>query len=198
MYTPEYGRYLKRDTNFLEVKRQLFHLVAISLWLIPIYVLPEGIVILLFTLAITVNLFVVFKKQPFYGLFRPLLEGLERTENIDKPGIQALYANLGVFVAFVLFGDSSAVGVLTLAVGDSFSTLVGKFFGRSKLPWNGEKSWEGSLAFFLSVYPLLSAFTGSDSAVLVALLCSLGESLKLQIDDNFTLPLLATAVFHLM
>ncbi len=198
MSTQESERYSEGDTNPLEIRRQLFHLTAIFLWLFPIYSFPEHVVILLFLTVTILNLLVVLKKQPFYGLFRPFLKSLERTKNMDKPGVQALYANLGIFIAFVLFGDSSAVGVLTLAVGDSFSTLVGRFFGRSKLPWNGEKTWEGCLAFFFTVYIVLSMLVDVGSAVLIAFACSIVESLKLGVDDNLILPPLATALLYLV
>jgi len=37
-----------------------------------------------------------------------------------------------------------------LALGDGISTLVGKAYGRRRIPWNRGKTWLGSLACFLA------------------------------------------------
>jgi uncharacterized protein (TIGR00297 family) len=95
-----------------------------------------------------------------------------------------------------------------LAFGDGMASLTGMTLGRSpraKLPWNGGKSWPGSLAyvlfgatgcfvllqwtapFFDRGYPLAFALGISLAAALFAAFL---ESLPQGLDDNFGVPLL--------
>ena len=60
----------------------------------------------------------------------------------------------------VILGLPYAIfGLFAVAIGDCFATLIGKFFGKHKIPWNKDKSWEGWIGFFggtaFSVFALL-------------------------------------------
>jgi len=182
----------------LEVKRQLFHLVLISLWGVPIYYFPFWVNALLFAVVLVVNLLVVLKVRPFLTLFGFLIKELERERNLERPGIQSLYANLGILTAYLLFGKLALVGVFTLAVGDSVSTLAGKLLGRHPLFYNPRKTWEGCAAFFLSVFAVLTPFLGVSAALLIASISALLESLNHSMDDNLLIPITATAVAYLL
>jgi len=182
----------------LEVKRQIFHLVLISLWAVPIYYFPFWVNLLIFSVVLVVNLLVVLKVHPFHTLFGFLIEQLERERNREHPGIQSLYANLGILTAYLLFGKLALVGVFTLAVGDSVSTLAGKLTGRHPLFYNRRKTWEGCGAFFLSTFAVLSPFLGVSAALLIASLSALLESVDHGIDDNLLIPVTATAVAYLL
>ena len=184
--------------NSLEVRRQLFHLVALSLWLIPIIYLPYWVVVALLLIAVTLNLAVVVRFKPVYVIFSAFIDLFERDRNFDKPGIQALYANLGVLISFLIFGKLAVVGVVTLAVGDSFSSLVGIHWGKHRIFYNESKSWEGVLAFFLGVYVVLMFFYPVSLALMVSVVSSLLESFKLPVDDNLTIPIVASAIAYLM
>lgn len=191
-------RYSEAEEKALELKRQAFHLVLLSLWVIPILFLPAGLTLMLFFAVILLNLSVVFRAERVYRVFAFLIENLERERNLDRPGIQALYANLGILIAFLLFGKASVVGVLVLSVGDSLSTLVGKTYGKTALPFNPSKSWEGTIAFFVGSFTVLLLLTDLRTALLVSSLSSLVEALDLRTDDNFILPIFATGVFYLV
>jgi len=103
----------------LELRRQIFHLVLISLWGIPVLFFPFPLTLMVFSAVLAVNLFVVLRVPFFLKLFNKLIELLEREKNLRFPGIQSLYANLGIFLAYLLFGKLSITGVAVLAVGDS-------------------------------------------------------------------------------
>lgn len=140
----------------------------------------------------------VFRIEPIYGLFRLLIYNLEREKNLERPGIQALYANLGIFVSFLLFGKLSLFGVLVLSVGDSLSTLIGKLFGKSEIFFNTSKSWEGSLAFFLGSFLVLSLITDLRTALMVSALCALLEAMDTKLDDNLLIPIFASLLVYLV
>ena len=185
-------------SDLLEIKRQIFHLVLISLWVVPILFMPFWVTLSLMILVVVLNLLVVLKTGPVFKLFRPLVYLLEREENLERPGIQALYANLGVLISFLLFGKLSAFGVLILAVGDSLSTLVGRSFGRNPIFFNTSKSWEGTMAFFLSTYFVTLPFLSLEDALLLGLVTSLTEAFRTGLDDNLTLPIVGSLVVYLV
>ena len=181
----------------LEVRRKLFHLFALLLWLLPINFFPKPLTILSFLLVLFINLLTVmgFWKERFPFYYR-LVYKLEREKNYSKPSIQALWANLGIFLGFLIFGkEASTVGVVVLAVVDAFAGMVGIRYGKRRI---GNKSLEGAFAFFLSVFFVLSPFIGLWQAFIVALLSSVAEILPLKLDDNFTIPLIASLVYKIL
>jgi uncharacterized protein (TIGR00297 family) len=95
-----------------------------------------------------------------------------------------------------------------LAVGDGLAGIVGKRFGRARLPWNPGKSWAGSAAYALgggAAASALFAFTlgrypevpypsllwaAVAAPILVAVFGAFLESVDTGLDDNLTAPLL--------
>ena len=90
-----------------------------------------------------------------------------------------------------------------LAFGDGMASLVGMSLGRHKLPWNSDKSWVGTAAFFLfgavsATFLLMWTAPGVYSLPFAATLCgvtaafaALLESMPQGLDDNIGVPLLA-------
>ena len=89
------------------------------------------------------------------------------------------------------------IAILTLAVADPLSALVGIRFGRRRIV--PEKSVEGSLAFFAAVAACAALVLAGSStvgweriagaSVLIAALAALFEMLPIRLDDNLTIPL---------
>ncbi len=198
MSTQGSERYSESEGITLEVKRQLFHLLLIALWSIPIIFFPLGFTLLLFLVVLILNLLVVLRVDPFQRVFSILILHLERKVNIRKPGIQALYANLGIFLSYVLFGKAALIGVVVLSVGDSVSTLMGKIFGTHRIFFNIAKTWEGTMFFFLATFLTLLFFLSLEEALLVAIFGALLEASDIKFDDNFTIPLFSTALSYLV
>jgi uncharacterized protein (TIGR00297 family) len=90
-----------------------------------------------------------------------------------------------------------------LAFGDGMATLVGRAFGRIRLPWNPEKSWAGTLAYVVwgtggaSALLLWTAPGRYEPGFAVAVclaasaLAAMLESLPHGLDDNLAVPLIA-------
>jgi dolichol kinase len=97
---------------------------------------------------------------------------------------------LGALLALLLYPSPAAsIAIYALAFGDGFASLVGKFFGRIRLPVLCGKSLEGSLACFIAV--LVSAFRVSGNfrvALAAAFTATLVEALPLEDYDNLALP----------
>ncbi len=108
-----------------------------------------------------------------------------------------------------------------LAFGDGMASVVGMAYGRRRLPWNPEKTWAGTLAYWifgtlgasvllwwtatnpLGLSLLASVNSGGReiSIGFVLLICALTaafaafvESLAMAVDDNIAVPLLAGLV----
>ena len=182
----------------LELKRKLFHLFGVLSLVVPIYIFPYWLNIILFLTAIAVN-FLIVKRNPFllkvFGIF---IKHLERERNLSKPGIQSLYLLFGVLLSYFLFEKEAVYGIVTLAVGDAFSGIVGYYLGKRKLPYNPQKTLEGTLAFFISSFVALSFITRVYEALVVSFISAIVESLPLKLDDNFTLPLISSFIAYLL
>lgn len=128
---------------------------------------------------------------PFVSWF---IENFER-EGVRVPGFGSAWYAFGILMAAVAIGDPNALSaaICVLAFGDSLSSVFGKK-GRLRIPYNQNKTLEGSLAFFvgsLSAY----IFIGP-AAIPLALVCAIAESLPLPLDDNITIPAAAILFFY--
>jgi len=136
----------------------------------------------------------------------------DRREILKGP----LYYGIVFIVITILYWLNTPVGIVALMImcgGDGIADVVGRRYGRIKLPWNKKKSWAGSLgvflggwllsAFILSIFivagvfnpPLISNFLGLS---LVALACTIIESLPFEDIDNITVPLIALIIGPLL
>jgi dolichol kinase len=124
---------------------------------------------------------------------------------------------LGLLLVDVLSGSNLTTlgAAVVFVVGDGLSALAGTAFGTTKLPWHGEKSVVGSLAFFGGAWVSLAwrlhaAFPeNTGRTVVVALVVSvvgcLAETQPLPLvrdvrdgkpDDNLAIVLSAGAALH--
>jgi dolichol kinase len=131
---------------------------------------------------------------------RPLLRD---TEVRGLSGIP-FYIASSLF-AFLIFPHHIAVlSILYLALGDPSSSFFGVLYGRSKLFPN--KSLQGTLGGFMVcalvtlVYLWLTGLAQEKIAVLVLIggfAGSLAELLPLNIDDNFSIPVVSGGIIYL-
>jgi phytol kinase len=115
-----------------------------------------------------------------------------------------------VFVVMtILFWKDSPIGIIALMLlcgGDGLADVIGKQFGKTKLAWSAKKSVMGSLAMFgggwlltvivMAVYLAAGKFTGNlltyiPGVTIIAVACTLIESLPFEDIDNLTVPILA-------
>ncbi|MFP4331166.1 MAG: diacylglycerol/polyprenol kinase family protein [Alkalispirochaetaceae bacterium] len=97
---------------------------------------------------------------------------------------------LGAMIALMLYPEPAAsVAIYALAFGDGVASVIGKLFGRIKLPASGGKTVEGSLACFLAV--LLASYTvvhNLPGAIALAFGAALLEAAPTEDLDNLILP----------
>ena len=122
-----------------------------------------------------------------------------------------------VFVALtVIYWKDSPIGMVALMLmcgGDGLADVVGRRWGKAKLPWAPGKSWIGSLGMFLGgwifalfilwVFVSAGVFAAPFSAyfptlTIIALVGTIVESLPLKDVDNITVTLAAVIAGHLL
>jgi phytol kinase len=123
-----------------------------------------------------------------------------------------LYYGIVFILCTLVFWRISPVGILALMLmcgGDGLADMVGRRWGKTKLPFNASKSWAGSVTFLLAGFAFACVFVTlfnqwgvldpslSPSAIvwktaMIAAAATLVESLPLRDIDNLTTT--ATAV----
>jgi dolichol kinase len=185
----------------LELRRQTIHAAGI-LTLIPMYLLPrEQTTLILGAIVLGILSLTIYRGHRtrlhkhiaieqlflFENWFEKQIMKFERPGEFPLRGALLFY--VGVFVAFELFPVSiAAAATAVLAAGDSVSTVVGRSWGRHKLPINRDKSWEGSAAFFIGALFVLTFFANPVKALMVAVAATAVEAAP-WMDDNLTIPL---------
>jgi len=123
--------------------------------------------------------------------------------------IGILFYPIAVLLLILVFRkrlDIAAAAWAILAVGDGAATLAGRRFGRNRIAWNRDKTWEGTLAFVLAgsaAAVFLCWFTQPNVAtpasltyvfvapILATIAAALVESIPVRLDDNLSVPFAA-------
>jgi uncharacterized protein (TIGR00297 family) len=113
---------------------------------------------------------------------------------------------LSVLLLVLLFPyrlDIVAAAWGIMAAGDGFATIVGRKIGRTRLPWNSEKSVEGTVAFIVAgsaagvllawwvrpgVEPIPPVAFTLGAPIIAAVVAGLVETIPVRLDDNLSVP----------
>ena len=137
--------------------------------------------------------FVPFLSTWYHATFGTMLRHHElNKERLHLNG--ATWITLAAFVLIACFPKTVAVAAFAMvSISDTVAALVGKRFGRHRY---GQKSIEGSLAFFVSAVLVVALIPGLllPVGIVMALAGTIAEALALKIgafriDDNFSVPL---------
>lgn len=187
---------MKKTTTF-EIKRQIFHIGGI-LFVLASYLLDYDklLVLLLISIGISASYFKIknLLKIQFFDRYT-------RVEEIKRRfllGATTLLFSITLVLLLFRSIEIFRVSALVLILGDSFSTMIGKVWGKHKIPYNRKKSLEGCLAFL--TFAFLGALTQLpfQTSFLISALGMFIESLPLKLDDNLTIPLAVGFVLWLI
>ncbi len=109
-------------------------------------------------------------------------------------------AVVALIVIFNWHVEIAAVAWVIMAFGDGFATLLGRALPLAPLPWNGEKSVGGTLAFLLfggaGAFAIARIFAAPrPAAVAIAVVAAaIAESLPLRLNDNVVVPATAAGM----
>ncbi|MEM0017325.1 MAG: hypothetical protein QXU23_02285 [Candidatus Korarchaeum sp.] len=128
--------------------------------------------------------------------FERLVSMVERDYERRSGWLGLMSGLIGGASSYFIFGFHVIYGVLGLLLVDGISTIVGMNIGVIKVPFTN-KTVEGTLAGFLSFSVALTIITGNfSSSLIVASASSLAELYG--IEDNITVPLVASALAYLV
>ena len=172
-----------------EILRQLIHASGIFILILGIFLNPQVLILLCIIMLVFAEMVFILDKHYYIPIFSTILSVCKRRD--DERGF--LYFFIGIIATLYIFSFNMAIadsGILMLIIGDSASTIVGRRFGRHKLPFKDLKSFEGSIAFLvvgflsaLTLLPLLPALIG-------ALVGAITEAYS-PIDDNIPVPIIS-------
>lgn len=169
--------------------RQLIHasgifIVFINIFLSPIIAILVCIAIVLFVEAI----FRIDKNREVF-FFSTILRKCKRKE--DEQGF--VYFFVGIILTLYLFKFNIAIAnaaIIIFLFGDSASTIFGKRFGKTHLPFKKKKTIVGTSAFF--IVALIGALTQLPLVpALIGALCGAITEAYSPIDDNIPIPVIA-------
>ena len=122
-----------------------------------------------------------------------------------------------IFVLLTIFywydNPIGMVALMLMCGGDGLADILGRRFGKARLPWNPGKSWIGSAGMFLggwvtsllilALYIAAGIFQNSLASymlplALIALVGTIVESLPFPDIDNITITLAAVLTGHLI
>ncbi len=181
----------------MELRRKLFHIAfGVLVLSLAIFLDPEYAIAFTF-LSLLMGLLILDRKlrRLKVPLADELLELFGRPG--EPPGYGAFWFIFGLLalLTFIIKREDMLASILMLGVGDAVSTIIG-YSGRHGLPYNRNKTFEGSLAF-IAVSLVSFAWLGP-IAIPFALLGALVESLDARIDDNLLISLYCIAFFLIL
>lgn len=180
-----------------EDERQIIHALVGVFAIACAELLGVQLTAYLFGAALVVGLMLVHLKISGFSLWP--LEWL--VERFDRPGVTPGYGAMtmvaGVLAILTLLSGKEAMlaSLFILGVGDSASNILGRR-SRRKLPYSREKTWGGTLAFF--IFSLPAAYFAGWAAIPVAAAAAAVESLESKIDDNLSIAVVCVVLFRLI
>lgn len=146
-------------------------------------------------LAAGIVLYAWAEHQRLAGRDVPLISEITRLASRQRDRFKVVLGPitlaLGALLCLLLYPNPAAsIAIYALAFGDGLSSVVGKIFGRIRLPLTGGKTLEGSLTAFTVIF--LAVWTQYHNlawAFEIALIGMLLEALPLEDMDNLIIPL---------
>jgi len=151
-----------------------------------------------------------YKSDAVFSLYQKFFGSILRVHEQDKRLFRlngAAWMMLAYVLCIIFFPRLIAItGMLFLAYGDSLSALAGKFLGKKHFV--PDRTFIGSFTFFIvacAVVFLLPKYSYLPKEYLIgcltALIATVADTLKLPVDDNFSIPIVscgALYVFYLI
>ncbi|MFH1424155.1 MAG: phosphatidate cytidylyltransferase [archaeon] len=184
-----------------ELKRQAVHLSGLIFVVLSYYVAPDIILALLIMTFVTIltHCFCRPVAQKF-KLTRKISDFIHSFAREEEKSRRIYFGPSTFFVGLILplavlypFDPELALllfraSAIVLSMGDSFSTAIGKAFGKHKIQYNKAKSWEGFLAGFFAAFAATSLILPMPIVFTISLVGMLVESLPINVNDNLSIP----------
>lgn len=176
---------------FKEFFRKVIHLCSALIPLFSKYFYTATII----ALFIITLLYIICEFFRLKGIKIPVISRVTsfaaRERDKDKFVLGPVTLSIGIIITLLMFNHINAsIGIFALAFGDGFASLIGKCFGKKKLYFVKDKTIEGSVSCFISVF--ISTFFVTDNllkSIAVGTVAFLSEALPLKDFDNVLIPI---------
>ncbi|MGO9386964.1 MAG: diacylglycerol/polyprenol kinase family protein [Methanobacterium sp.] len=179
-----------------ELFRQLIHASGVFVVILSYFLKTEILIIICIGIVIFMELLFRINKNHHVLFFSDILKRSKRRD--DERGFA--YFFIGIILTLIFFHSNINVAnaaILLLVFGDSASNLVGRNFGKIKLPLQEKKTLEGTLAFVVVGFLFALTQVTFYPAILGALSGAIIEAYS-PIDDNIPIPLLSGLIMSLI
>ncbi len=179
-----------------ELRRKTAHFVGV-LWVLASYYLTVTqtmavLLVFLFLSIISASSYRQKIKIPVLSNIANHLYSIAR-QNEKKLGMHLGAIYFFASLALVLFITQDLqifrVAALVLIIGDGMAGIFGVIYGKTKLPWNPDKTLEGSIAGFIGAAIAVSFILPLNYAFLAAFAGIVTETIGWKLNDNLTIPL---------
>ena len=185
----------------LEIRRKVFHLILGSMFIVLLAYDRDmrWVFTLVFLLGLILSLFQ--SRWDIPGVTW-LLDRFDRPEESTK-GLGIITFFSGAVAASLIFPQDIAVhAIIVFTFGDPMAYVVGKGFGRWRVPWNYNKSLVGTISFFLASGASALIITEEPLLLAACLIGALTETIPTGsselLDDNLLVPISAGGVLLLL
>ena len=177
-----------------EFSRKIFHLLAMIVPLIHIFILTDRVDMLIFLSFMLIFCFFieVFRTQYLilHRFFKKYLHFMMRDFERKGEITGATWVFTGSLITIILIPKPFCiVALFFLAVGDTFAALIGINYPFLKI---GRKTLSGSIACFCTcciIGLLFSCGLDKPTIILGALIATLTELSSMKINDNLSIPI---------
>ncbi len=186
----------------IEEGRQIIHILAGFAIIGMLYLFGlnvnglEAVELLLLGLMISGLMLINMRMLGMYiGPFHHILDNFDRVGE-EFPGRGPLLYLVGTLLILSYIKDFNFIlaAIAIFSVGDGVSTLIGRRYGKNVLSWNSRKSWEGTLAFFISSAIVSYFFIGLAGIYFSAILAFI-ETIDFHVDDNLLIPFFSVILY---
>ena len=131
------------------------------------------------------------------------IKNFDRPENtVFRPGLGVFTLITGILITILLSKLLAVSKIFTevaifMAASDTFSTVFGVLFGKTRWWWNFRKTLEGSFAFLIFGIFVTSGYLEGFARLIVPLVATLVETLP-RMDDNFAIPTVSLLTLKLI
>lgn len=192
----------KKGILMEEGSRKMIHIGVSNWWILAMIFFDspwEASIVPLCFVAIN---YVSYKKQLFSAMER---DG--QKEDLGTVYYAVSLFLLAMWTFWMKRPEIGLLGILIMGYGDGFAAIVGKKFGRRKLPWNQKKTLAGSgMVFFFGAvitmivlrlyYPQISGLECVWIGIIMGVLSFGVESVTPFGLDNLSLPILSSLMFY--
>lgn len=102
-----------------------------------------------------------------------------------------LYFATGILLSLLIFtAPFNYVAIAVATLGDGFASIIGRLYGRNKIPHSGGKTIEGTAAGLAFAFAGCLIFVSPTIAIIAASIGMITELLHLRVSDNLSVPLI--------